>query len=139
MFHLGIFAESGANIVHVGVQFIFGNIKCGRVDIYSFEIYQVGRQLEQCIYILRAIFICGSACSVTIWFSITSSSGAFINVSGVRMSWAVLMKKRVFSSETFFCLCNMMIRNMILVTSTSKSTYPVIAHILAHAGGVMII
>ena len=35
----------------------------------------------------------------------------------VRMSWAVLMKKRVFSSETFFCLCSMMIRNMILVTS----------------------
>lgn len=138
MFHLGIFAESGANIVHVGVQFIFGNIKCGRVDIYSFEIYQVGRQLEQCIYILRAIFICGSACSVTIWFSITSSSGAFINVSGVRMSWAVLMKS-VFFIRTFFCLCSMMIRNMILVTSTSKSTYPAIAHILAHAGGVMII
>ena len=54
MFHLGIFAESGANIVHVGVQFIFGNIKCGRVDIYSFEIYQVGRQLEQCIYIFES-------------------------------------------------------------------------------------
>lgn len=83
--------------------------------------------------------MCGNACSFTIQFSTTSSSGAFINVSGVRMSWAVLMKNRVFSSEIFFCLCSMMIRNMIPIISTSRIAYTSMAHTLAHAGGVMII
>ena len=46
MFHFGIFAESGANIIHIGIQFIFGNIECGRIDIYPLEIYQIGCQLK---------------------------------------------------------------------------------------------
>jgi len=46
MLHLGIFAESGANIIHISIQLILRNIKSGRVDIYPFEIYQVGCQLK---------------------------------------------------------------------------------------------
>ena len=54
MFHFGIFAESSTNIIHIGIQFIFRNIKGGRVDVYPFEIYQVGRQLKQCIHIFKS-------------------------------------------------------------------------------------
>ena len=43
MFQLGIFAESGTNIIHIGIQLIFRYIKGGGVDVRPFEIYQVGR------------------------------------------------------------------------------------------------
>ena len=46
MLHLGIFAESDTSVVHVRIQLIFGNIKGRGVDIYPFEIYQVGCQLK---------------------------------------------------------------------------------------------
>ncbi len=43
MFHFGIFAESGTNIIHISIQFILGNVKSRRINIYPFKIYQVSR------------------------------------------------------------------------------------------------
>ena len=54
MFHFGIFAESGTNIIHIGVQLIFRDVKGRRVNINSLKVYQIGRQLKQCIHISKS-------------------------------------------------------------------------------------
>ena len=64
----------------------------------------------------------------------SSSNGALMSVSGVRMSCAVLTKKRILSSDIFRCLRNTIMRNAMLAIATRISAYSNNAHMLSQMG-----
>lgn len=71
---------------------------------------------------LSAMCILLVSASFSVLFSSISSRGAFISVNGVRISCAVLTKKRVFSSDIFFCFLSAMTRKPTTDISTVSRT-----------------
>ena len=76
---------------------------------------------------------------VSVSRSLSSSNGALISVSGVRMSCAVLTKKRILSSDIFRCLRNTIIRSAMLARAIRMSAYSSSAHMLSQMGCSMMI
>ena len=62
----------------------------------------------------RAVLMLLCPLEVSCSRSVISSKGALMSVSGVRISCAVLTKKRIFSSDSFRCFLKAMIRRAML-------------------------
>ena len=86
-----------------------------------------------------AVFMLAMPSLLRASFSRKSSRGALINVNGVRISCAVLMKKCIFSSETFRCFFRIRTRRMITAMREIRIAYNIIAQGVSQKGWAMII